>query len=59
MLFRGGARMKTTKTLIKELRQELRYHQTMVRVDIRAAKAGMNKCKEIAEKMRSLQKVKS
>jgi len=47
--------MKTNKTLIKELRQELRYHQTMVRVDIRAAKSGMKKCKEIAAKMRVLQ----
>lgn len=51
--------MKTTKTLIKELRQELHYHQIMVRVDIRAAKAGMNKCKEIAAKMRELQRIKS
>ena len=48
--------MKTNKTLIKELRQELRYHQTMARVDLRALKAGRAKCKEIGSKMRKLQK---
>ena len=48
--------MKTNKTLIKELRKELRYHQTMVRVDVSACKAGVRKCKEIAAKMRKLQK---
>jgi hypothetical protein len=31
---------KTNKTLIKELRVELRYHQQMLRIDIRAVKAG-------------------
>jgi len=50
--------MKTNKTLIKELRQDLRYHQMMVRVDVRAAKSGMRKCKEIAAKMRKLQEAK-
>lgn len=48
--------MKTNKTLIKELRQELHYHQQMLRVDIRAVKAGIRKCKEIGAKMRELQK---
>lgn len=48
--------MKTNKTLIKELRQELRYHQMMNRVDLRAYRAGVRKCKEIAAKMRELQK---
>ena len=48
--------MKTNKTLIKELRQELHYHQVMVRVDIRAVKAGIRKCKEIGAKMKELQK---
>jgi hypothetical protein len=47
--------MKTNKTLINELREELRYHQTMVRVDIRALRAGIRKCKEIGAKMRALQ----
>ena len=47
--------MKTNQTLIKELCQELHYHQVMVRVDIRAAKSGIAKCKEIAAKMRALQ----
>lgn len=47
--------MKQNKTLINELRQELRYHQTMLRVDIRAVKAGTRKCKEIGVKMRALQ----
>lgn len=50
--------MKQNKTLIKELRQELRYHQMMVRVDLNAARAGIRKCKEIAAKMRELQKGK-
>jgi len=48
--------MKKSKTLIKELRQELHYHQQMVRVDLRSLKAGIAKCKEIGAKMRKLQK---
>jgi hypothetical protein len=48
--------MKTNKTLIKELRVELRYHQQLLRVDIRAVKAGIAKIKEIGAKMRELQK---
>jgi hypothetical protein len=48
--------MKKNKTLIKELRVELRYHQQMVRVDLRALKAGIAKCKEIGARMRELQK---
>lgn len=47
--------MKQNKTLIKDLRRELRFHQMMVRVDLRAVKAGKEKCKEIAAKMRKLQ----
>jgi hypothetical protein len=50
--------MKQPKTQIRELRQELRYHQEMVRVDLRALKAGIRKCKEIAAKMRELQRMK-
>jgi hypothetical protein len=48
--------VKTNKTLIKELRQKLRYHQQMNRVDLRAYRAGIRKCKEIAAEMRALQK---
>jgi hypothetical protein len=51
--------MKKNKTLIKELRRELHYHQMMLRVDIRATKAGVSKCKEIGAKMRELQNVLS
>jgi hypothetical protein len=47
--------MRKPKTIIKELRQELHYHQMMVRVDIQAVRAGMKKCKEIAAKMREAQ----
>jgi hypothetical protein len=50
--------MKQNKTLIKELRVELRYHQQMLRVDIRAVKAGIRKCKEIGARMCELQKGK-
>jgi len=48
--------MKTNKTLIKELRHDLHYYQMMVRVDLRVVKAGVAKCKEIAVRMRQLQK---
>ena len=50
--------MKTSKTIIKELRKELHYHQMMVRVDIRSVCAGIDKCKEIATKMRKEQRSK-
>jgi hypothetical protein len=49
--------MKTKKTVLGELRKELRYYQTMVRVDIRALKAAAAKCKEIGKKMRGVQKL--
>lgn len=48
--------MKKNETLIKELRRELWFHQMMNRVDLRAYRAGVRKCKEIAAKMRELQK---
>jgi hypothetical protein len=48
--------MKQSKTILKELRRELRFHQMMVRVDLRAVNAGKQKCKEIAAKMREIQK---
>lgn len=47
--------MKQNKTLIKKLRQDLHYHQMMVRVDLRAARAGVRKCKELGEQMRAWQ----
>lgn len=50
--------MKKPSTILKELRKELRYHQEMVRVDIRAVKARMRKVKEIAAKMRKVQNAK-
>jgi hypothetical protein len=50
--------MRKPKTIIKELRQELHYHQMMVRIDLQAARAGMKKCKEIAAKMREAQRQK-
>jgi len=50
--------MKQTKTLIKDLRRELHYHQQMVRVDLRAVRAGIARCKEIGAQMRALQKGK-
>jgi hypothetical protein len=50
--------VKQPQTQIRELRQELRYHQEMVRVDLRALKAGIRKCKEIAAKMRELQRMR-
>lgn len=49
--------MAKQKTL-KELREDLHYYQMMVRVDYRAARAGVAKCKEIAAKMREIQKEK-
>lgn len=50
--------MKQSKTLIKELRKELHYQQLMLRVDLRAVKAGIARCKEIGARMRALQKAK-
>lgn len=50
---------KPTKyMLLKKLKEELRYHQMMVRVDLRALKAGREKCKEIGAEMRKIQKRK-
>lgn len=48
--------MKKASTEIREMKRELHYHQMMVRMDLRAAKAGMAKCKEIAARMRKIQK---
>lgn len=48
--------MKKNKTLIKELRKELHYHQQMLRVDVACLKLGIAKVKEIAKEMRRLQR---
>jgi hypothetical protein len=45
----------SNKSRLRELREELHYYQEMVRVDIRAVRAGMRKCKEIGAKMIDLQ----
>ncbi len=47
--------MKTNKTLIKELRQELRYWQERTRIDIRSLAGSRAKCQAIAAEMRALQ----
>lgn len=47
--------MKQNKTLIKKLRRELHFHQTMLRVDLSAVRAGVRKCKELGQRMRDLQ----
>lgn len=46
---------KSRSLQLRELRADLRYYQMMVRVDVRALKAGIRKCKEIGAKMRELQ----
>lgn len=48
--------MKTAKTKLKELRRELRDYQMIVRMDMRALARSIAKCKEIAAKMREIQK---
>lgn len=40
---------------MRELRADLHYYQMMVRVDVRALKASIRKCKEVGAKMRELQ----
>jgi hypothetical protein len=47
--------MKQNKTLIKELREELRYWQQMARIEARWLAGSRQKCKEIGAKMRALQ----
>jgi hypothetical protein len=46
---------KSRSLQLRELRADLHYYQMMVRVDIRALKAGIRKCKEIGAQMRQLQ----
>jgi hypothetical protein len=50
------AKTKSRSLQLRELRADLRYYQMMVRVDARALKASIRKCKELGEKMRELQK---
>ena len=47
--------MKQTKTILKELRQELRYWQGRVRMDVKSLERTKDKCKEIATQMRQVQ----
>lgn len=52
----GGGAMKTNKTLIKELRAELHYWQMQVRMDMKSLESTKERAREIAAKMRKLQK---
>jgi len=47
--------MKTKKTLLKELRAELRYWQMMVRMDMKSLERTKERARAIAAKMRDLQ----
>lgn len=47
---------KKPKTLIKELRQELRYWQMRARIESRNLKAIREKCKQIGAQMREIQR---
>lgn len=47
---------KKPRTLIKELRIELRYFQMQARIEARALKASREKCKQIGAQMRKLQR---
>jgi hypothetical protein len=47
--------MKRNETLLRELREELRYWQGMARIDAHSLIGSRNKCKEIGAKMRALQ----
>lgn len=47
---------KSRNLRLRELKDDLHYHQQMLRVDIRAVRAGIAKCKEIGAQMRKLQK---
>ena len=46
--------MKTNKTLMKELRVELRYWQMIVRMDMKSLARTKARCKEVAMKMREM-----
>jgi hypothetical protein len=46
---------KSRSLQLRELRADLHYYQQMARIDERALKATIRKCKEIGAKMRELQ----
>lgn len=46
---------KSRSLVMRELRADLHYYQQMVRIDVRALKASIRKCKEIGARMRELQ----
>jgi hypothetical protein len=46
---------KSRSLVMREMRADLHFYQLQVRVDIRALKASIRKCKEIGAKMRELQ----
>jgi len=48
--------MKTNKTLIKELREELRYWQMQVRLDLRSLKGSIARCRDLGREMTLLAK---
>lgn len=48
--------MKRQPAKLRKLREELHYHQQMVRVDLKCAVLGMRKCREIAARMREIQR---
>lgn len=47
---------KRPQTKIKELAEDLHYHQMMNRVDLASYRLGAKKVKQIAAEMRKLQK---
>lgn len=55
----GDWKLKTNKTLIKELRAELHHWQMVYRMEVAGLKRTREKCKEIARKMRALQSQKT
>ena len=50
------SRIKKKATKLKEARQKLRYWQGQVRMDIKSLNRTIEKCKEIAKRMREIQK---
>jgi hypothetical protein len=51
--------MKTKKTLLKELRAELHYWQSRVRMDMNSLERTKERAREIATKMRAIQSNKT
>lgn len=49
-------KVKTNKTLLKELRAELHHWQMIARMEAKGLKATREKCKKIGARMRKLQK---